>query len=209
MENNKIEDYLLEIGAVQIQPNDLFTWTSGLKSPIYCDNRLTMSYPHVRKHIIDEMVRYIDQLDEEVDMIAGCATAGIPHAAWVADRLNLPLVYVRGEAKKHGKGNQVEGDLSQGSHVVVIEDLISTGKSSIASSEALRESNKKVVCILSIFNYNLHAAEEAFEAKRYKTHSLATYNELIHIMKEKDQLNEEEYGKLQKWSADPQIFTKN
>ncbi|MFC7061270.1 orotate phosphoribosyltransferase [Halobacillus seohaensis] len=207
MEKNNIAAQLLNIGAVQISPQKFFTWTSGLKSPIYCDNRLTMSYPKVRNEIIDAFVYYINQLEEPVDMIAGCATAGIPHAAWVADRLNLPMVYVRSEAKKHGKGNQIEGDLTQGENVIVIEDLISTGKSSIASSEAIRDSGKQVVEVLSIFNYDLQVAKEAFEKKGYRTHSLATYNELIKIMRENNELNTEDYNKLKQWRDQPNMFT--
>ncbi|WP_082234232.1 orotate phosphoribosyltransferase [Halobacillus massiliensis] len=207
MESGRIAHQLLSIGAVQIQPNDLFTWTSGIRSPIYCDNRLVMSYPDVREQIIDAMVEHIESLQEPVDMIAGCATAGIPHAAWVADRLKLPMVYVRGEAKKHGKGNQIEGDLSQGNNVIVIEDLISTGKSSIAASDAVVNSDKKVVEVLSIFTYNLSEASDAFKAKGIRTHSLAAYNELIAIMKQAGKINDEEYSKLQQWREEPKIFT--
>ncbi|MCP3026181.1 orotate phosphoribosyltransferase [Halobacillus sp. A5] len=207
MDSNNISTLLLQIGAVQVNPKQLFTWTSGLKSPIYCDNRMTMSYPEVREQIIDQMVQHIEGLNEKVDMIAGCATAGIPHAAWVADRLNLPMVYVRGEAKKHGKGNQVEGDLTQGENIVVIEDLISTGKSSIASSDALRESGKHVVEIVSIFNYNLLKARQAFEDKDYNFYSLADYDELIEQMKKDNELTEEDYSKLSEWSHRPDMFT--
>ncbi|GGF11506.1 orotate phosphoribosyltransferase [Halobacillus andaensis] len=209
MANTSISALLLQIGAVQVNPKELFTWTSGLKSPIYCDNRMTMSHPDVRKQIIDKMVDHIQQLPKRVDMIAGCATAGIPHAAWVADRLNLPMVYVRSEAKKHGKGNQIEGDLTQGENVVVIEDLISTGKSSIASSDALRESGKHVIEVLSIFSYNLTAANKAFEEKDYAYDSLADYNELITLMKDKNELTEEDYRKLKEWSKQPDMFTKS
>ncbi|WP_431799454.1 orotate phosphoribosyltransferase [Halobacillus andaensis] len=207
MENNNISALLLQIGAVQVNPKQLFTWTSGLKSPIYCDNRMTMSYPHVREQIIDQMVEHIKELPSRIDMIAGCATAGIPHAAWVADRLNLPMVYVRGEAKKHGKGNQIEGDLSQGDNVIVIEDLISTGKSSIASSDALRDSGKNVVEILSIFNYNLSSARNAFEEKGYNYFSLADYSELIGQLKTNEELTEEDYSKLNEWNQQPDMFT--
>ncbi|WP_173916536.1 orotate phosphoribosyltransferase [Halobacillus sp. Marseille-Q1614] len=207
MESNSVARQLLNIGAVQIRPNDLFTWTSGIRSPIYCDNRLVMSYPKVREQIIDAFVTHIKSLEERVDMIAGCATAGIPHAAWVADRLGLPMVYVRGEAKKHGKGNQIEGDLTQGEYIVVIEDLISTGKSSIAASDAVINSGKSVVEVLSIFTYNLAEASEAFAAKGLRTHSLAAYNELISIMKQAGEISDEEYSKLQQWREEPKIFT--
>lgn len=134
----QIAEELLNIKAVYLQPNDPFTWSSGMKSPIYCDNRLTLSYPDTRKKIATGLAELIKENYPDAEIIAGTATAGIPHAAWVADVLNLPMCYVRSKAKEHGKGNQIEGKAEPGSKVVVIEDLISTGGSAITAAEALR-----------------------------------------------------------------------
>lgn len=136
--SEKIAEQLLEIEAVFLRPNDPFTWSSGLKSPIYCDNRMTLSYPTLRKDIAKGLVDLIKSEFPNVELIAGTATAGIPHAAWVSDLLELPMCYVRSSAKSHGKGNQIEGKISEGQKAVVIEDLISTGGSAIAAAEALR-----------------------------------------------------------------------
>src|SRR5699024_9798949 len=138
MSQDKIASHLLEIEAVFLRPNEPFTWASGIKSPIYCDNRLTLSYPTVRKDIAAGLAELIKEHYPEVDVVASTATAGIPHAAWVSDVLELPMVYVRSSAKSHGKGNQIEGKIAKGQKVVVIEDLISTGGSAITAAEALR-----------------------------------------------------------------------
>lgn len=134
---------LLKIQAVQINPDEFFTWTSGIKSPIYCDNRLTMSYPEIRRKITGAFLQMIEEMDVRPDFIAGCATAGIPHAAWLAEKLDLPLVYVRSERKAHGKKNQIEGTFRKGQRAIVIEDLISTGTSSIETALALRKEGQK------------------------------------------------------------------
>ena len=133
----KIAKYLLDIEAVALRPNDYFTWTSGIKSPIYCDNRITMSYPAIRREIAAGMSEVIKTKFPEVEVVAGTATAGIPHAAWVSEVLDLPMIYVRDSAKKHGKTNQIEGRLLEGQKVVIIEDLISTGLSSLKVAKAL------------------------------------------------------------------------
>src|SRR5699024_6613252 len=132
-----------------------FTWTSGIESPIYCDNRLTMSYPSIRKKITAAFVEKLEQFNIKPDVIAGCATAGIPHAAWLADALDLPMVYVRSKPKGHGKGNQIEGKVERGQKAVVIEDLISTGGSSLESAKVLRDSGLEVSHVLAIFTYGL------------------------------------------------------
>ena len=159
----KIAANLLSIGAVSLQPETPFTWASGIKSPIYCDNRLTLGYPEIRKNIATGLVQLIEEKFGTVDVIAGTATAGIPHAAWTSDLMNLPMVYVRSSAKGHGKGNQIEGPITAGQKVVVVEDLISTGGSVITCVEALREACCEVVGVVSIFTYNLPAAVEKFE----------------------------------------------
>ncbi|MCA0969339.1 orotate phosphoribosyltransferase [Halobacillus litoralis] len=195
---------LISIEAVKIETEDFFTWTSGVRSPIYCDNRLTMSYPAIRKRIARA---FAEKIGEEVDVIAGCATAGIPHAAWIADALELPMVYVRGSRKKHGKGNQIEGVVRPGQKAVVIEDLISTGKSSIQAAEALREAGVEVVEVLSIFTYGLDSAEEAFRDADLTYRSLATYNELMEELNQRGTLSDEEHERMSMWRKNPYIFT--
>ncbi|MBN9652785.1 orotate phosphoribosyltransferase [Halobacillus sp. GSS1] len=197
---------LLHIGAVKIETDNYFTWTSGLKSPIYCDNRLTMSYPEIRKSIAEAFVKKIKRLGH-IDVIAGCATAGIPHAAWVADLMDLPMVYVRSSAKKHGKGNQIEGHVVKGQKAIVVEDLISTGKSSIEAAEALKKEGVEVVEVLSIFTYNLQAAEDAFKDKSYSYQSLTSYEELLQQLLNENQIEKEQEQLLMKWSKDPYVFT--
>ncbi|MFQ3545809.1 orotate phosphoribosyltransferase [Halobacillus rhizosphaerae] len=209
MGNNPFINDLLQIGSVQIKTEDFFTWTSGLKSPIYCDNRLTMSYPSIRKRIAEGFAAAIRNKGEKIDVIAGCATAGIPHAAWVADLLELPMVYVRSSPKKHGKGNRIEGVVEKGSRAIVIEDLISTGKSSIEAAEALQNEGVEIVDVLSIFTYNLTLAEEAFKNSNLTYQSLAAYDELLTLMKENEELSAAQLEKLEKWKADPQIFTES
>ncbi|KHE71201.1 orotate phosphoribosyltransferase [Halobacillus sp. BBL2006] len=198
---------LIEIGAVKIETEDLFTWTSGLRSPIYCDNRLTMSYPEIRQRIAEAFVEKIKCLDERVDVIAGCATAGIPHAAWVADKLNLPMVYVRSSAKKHGKGNQIEGKVEKGQRAVVIEDLISTGKSSIQAAEALKAEGVQVIEVLSIFTYGLDTAKEAFTEKGLTYRSIASYEELVDQLSKDNLMDESERKRMTEWRENPFVFT--
>ncbi|MGI8315057.1 orotate phosphoribosyltransferase [Halobacillus mangrovi] len=204
--SNIIQD-LIKIGAVKIETEDLFTWTSGLRSPIYCDNRLTMSYPEIRRRIADAFVEKIQKLETPVDVIAGCATAGIPHAAWVAEKLDLPMVYVRSSAKKHGKGNQIEGKIEAGQRVVVIEDLISTGKSSIQAADALKAEGVVVIEVLSIFTYGLQKATDAFTEKGLTYNSIASYEELLEQLVNDNLMDENERERMAQWRNDPYIFT--
>ena len=161
IEKNIAKD-LLAIEAVFLSPNEPFTWASGLKSPIYCDNRITMSYPKVRKAIAQGLAEKIKQAFPDVEVIAGTATAGIPHAAWVAEILDLPMVYIRSKAKDHGKGNQIEGRIFEGQKMVVIEDLISTGQSVLEATEAAKREGANVLGVTAIFTYELPAGEENF-----------------------------------------------
>ncbi|WP_226578572.1 orotate phosphoribosyltransferase [Halobacillus litoralis] len=207
MDKQQLIRDLLEIGAVRIETENFFTWTSGIKSPIYCDNRLTMSYPAVRRSIADAFVERIEALDQPVDAIAGCATAGIPHAAWVAERMNLPMVYVRSSAKKHGKGNQIEGHIENGMRVVVIEDLISTGRSSIEAADALKKAGAEVLQVLSIFTYGLNEAEESFNRNGYPFQSIASYHDLLEQLANDNVLNKEQKDLMNEWSRDPYLFT--
>lgn len=177
----EIAKQLLDIQAVALReyPEKYFTWTSGIKSPIYCDNRITMSFPAVRRMIADGMVEIIKEKYPTVEVIAGTATAGIPHAAWVSERLDLPMLYVRDAAKKHGKTNQIEGFVESGKKVVIIEDLISTGLSSLKVAAALREAGYEVLGVVAIFSYELIKAKDAFEEAGVDYETLTHYSELI------------------------------
>lgn len=190
---------LLAIKAVQINPNNYFTWTSGIESPIYCDNRLTMSHPTIRKKISEAFVRLIEQMEEKPDVIAGCATAGIPHAAWLADRLELPMVYVRSKPKGHGKGNQIEGLLKSGQKVLVIEDLISTGGSSIEAAQVLQQDGANVLGVLAIFTYGLQKSEENFAGANIPIQTITGFDQLLDALVKDEEIQEEERLKLISW----------
>ncbi|MFD1705824.1 orotate phosphoribosyltransferase [Siminovitchia sediminis] len=199
-----IAESLLDIQAVFLQPNDPFTWSSGLKAPIYCDNRLTMSYPDVRKKIASELAGLIRRQFPGVELVAGTATAGIPHAAWVSDILNLPMCYVRSKAKSHGKGNQIEGKTSAGQHVVVVEDLISTGGSSISAVRALKEAGCNVLGVVSIFTYGLDKGKQSFENEGIQVFSLTGYDDLIETAFQKGLVQEEDMETLRRWRENPE-----
>lgn len=188
----QITKELLDIGAVQINLDTYFTWTSGLKSPIYCDNRLTMSYPKVRKKIAQAFSHMLEEDGIKPDVIAGCATAGIPHAAWLSDLLNLPMVYVRSKPKGHGKGNQIEGANVEGKTVLVIEDLISTGGSSIEAAKALQQAGANILAVYSIFTYGLNKSKEAFFQANIAYKSITGFDDLIQELIGSGELSEEE-----------------
>ncbi len=198
---NQLATALLEIEAVTLSPSQPYTWASGLRSPIYCDNRLTLSSPEVRSMIADLLTQQVKSL--QVDVIAGTATAGIPHAALVADRLNLPMVYVRGSAKQHGKGNQIEGRIKPGQRVVVIEDLLSTGKSSIEAAEALRQAGAEVVQIQAIFSYGMSRLQANLTAANLKATSLLNFSELLETAVATSAISRDEQKQLLAWSIDP------
>ena len=195
----KIAKHLLDIEAVALRPNDYFTWTSGIKSPIYCDNRITMSYPAIRREIAAGMSEVIKAKFPEVEVVAGTATAGIPHAAWVSEVLDLPMIYVRDSAKKHGKTNQIEGRLLEGQKVVIIEDLISTGLSSLKVAKALEEAGAVVLGVVAIFSYELKKAQDAFAADKVEYHILTNYNYLIEEAVASDYIKQEDVEKLLEW----------
>jgi orotate phosphoribosyltransferase len=199
---------LLKIKAVFLQPNDPFTWASGLKSPIYCDNRLTLGFPKVRKLIAMHLAERIQKEFPDCEVIAGTATAGIPHAAWVSDLLNLPMVYVRGEAKKHGKGNQIEGKIESGQKVVVIEDLISTGGSSLKAVSALQEAGCEVLGIAAIFTYGLPVSIARFNEANVRLITLTNYETLIDVAIEEGYVSENERQILKEWNKNPEAFGK-
>ncbi|MFD0960277.1 orotate phosphoribosyltransferase [Paenibacillus chungangensis] len=205
---NKIAERLLDIEAVALSPNEPFTWTSGLKSPIYCDNRLTMTYPDIRDMIAEGFVSLIKERYPEAEVIAGTSTAGIPHAAWVASKLNLPMAYIRDKAKGHGKGNQIEGRIMAGQKVVVIEDLISTGGSSLKAGLAVREAGAEVLAVLAIFTYQFQQASDAFLQENMPLETLSNYSALIDTAVKLGKVAESDVAALQAWRKDPQSFGK-
>lgn len=195
----KLAKELLAIQAVALRPNDYFTWTSGIKSPIYCDNRITMSYPSIRREIAAGMVEVIKEKYPAVEVIAGTATAGIPHAAWVSELLDLPMIYVRDSAKKHGKTNQIEGRVLEGQKVVIIEDLISTGLSSLKVAKALREAGAEVLGVVAIFSYELKKAHEAFTQAEVEYVTLTNYPVLVEEAVVSDFIHQDDVEKLLEW----------
>ena len=199
-------NYLTQINAIKLNTKNPFTWTSGIKSPIYCDNRLILSYPNVRKFIADEMTDIVKNLYGEKISIAGVATGAIAIGAMIAERLNLPYSYVRPEPKGHGLKNQIEGNIQEGSNVVVIEDLISTGKSSLSAINALKSEGYNVMGMLSIFSYNFQFANEKFEHENILINSLSDYNSLIQKIESEGSLKEIEINRLKKWREDPKIW---
>ncbi|EMF0476735.1 orotate phosphoribosyltransferase [Enterococcus hirae] len=207
IEKNIAKD-LLAIEAVFLSPNEPFTWASGLKSPIYCDNRITMSYPKVRKAIAQGLAEKIKQAFPDVEVIAGTATAGIPHAAWVAEILDLPMVYIRSKAKDHGKGNQIEGRIFEGQKMVVIEDLISTGQSVLEATEAAKREGANVLGVAAIFTYELPAGEENFAKAELPLFTLTNYSVLIETALAEKYIDEAELDLLKEWKKNPADWLK-
>ena len=195
----KLAKELLAIEAVALRPSNYFTWTSGIKSPIYCDNRITMSYPSIRREIAAGMVEVIKEKYPAVEVVAGTATAGIPHAAWVSELLDLPMIYVRDSAKKHGKTNQIEGRVLEGQKVVIIEDLISTGLSSLKVAKALREAGAEVLGVVAIFSYELKKAQDAFEEEGVEYITLTNYPVLVEEAVAIDYIHQDDVEKLLEW----------
>ncbi|MFD1772994.1 orotate phosphoribosyltransferase [Paenibacillus rhizophilus] len=206
--SEQIAAYLLKIQAVALRPQEPFTWTSGIKSPIYCDNRLTLSYPEIRSYIADAFAELIAAEYPGTEVIAGTATAGIPHAAWVADKLNLPMAYIRDKAKGHGKQNQIEGIISPGQKVIVVEDLISTGGSSLKAAQAVKEAGGEPLAVLAIFSYELDRATNTFEEAGIPLQSLSNYSTLIDVALGQGKIAAEDVELLQSWRRDPSVFGK-
>jgi orotate phosphoribosyltransferase len=198
-----IAESLLEIKAVSLQPNNPFTWASGIRSPIYCDNRLTLSYPDIRRKIAVGLAELMRENFPEVQLVAGTATAGIPHAAWVSEELDLPMCYVRSKAKGHGKGNQIEGKAEKGQKVVVVEDLISTGGSVITAVEALREAGCDVLGVVSIFTYELVKGQALLTDANIKACSLTDFSTLVEVASEKGYIEKNDLDNLMDWRKNP------
>ncbi|MBO7743917.1 orotate phosphoribosyltransferase [Paenibacillus sp. MWE-103] len=197
---------LLQINAVALRPNDPFTWTSGMKSPIYCDNRLTMSYPAIRELIAEGFATIIRAQYPDCQAVAGIATGGIPHAAWVAQKLNLPMLYVRDKAKGHGKTNQIEGHFEPGQKVVLIEDLVSTGGSSLKAAVAVRDAGCEVQAVVAIFTYQFPQAAVAFAEAGIPLATLSNYSALIDVALENGIVQQSDVALLQAWRENPQAF---
>ena len=204
MEKKEVSKILLEINAVVLKPNDPFTYTSGIKSPIYCDNRLILSYPEKRKMIIDAYLDLIEKNGFEFDVIAGVATGAIASAALIAQKLDKPMVYIRAKAKEHGKQNQVEGRLEPGQKVLVIEDLVSTGKSSVAAVEAVKAMGNEVVACVAVFTYDLEKAKQKCEEADCKLFTLTNFDTMLNTASETDYIDEEAKQKALEWNQDPE-----
>jgi orotate phosphoribosyltransferase len=194
---------LLQINAIKLNPKNPFTWASGWKSPIYCDNRIILSYPKIRKLICDFLASLIDQNIKDYDIIAGVATGAIGVGMLVANKLDKPFIYVRSDRKKHGRKNNIEGFYKKDQKVVVIEDLISTGKSSLDACDSLISENLKIKSLVSIFNYNFDVSEENFKSKKIEYFSLCSYNYLIDYALENNFFSSSEIDELRKWRNDP------
>ncbi|AVK63564.1 orotate phosphoribosyltransferase [Lactobacillus sp. CBA3606] len=194
---------LLTIKAVTLRPNDPFTWASGIHSPIYTDNRLTISYPQVRQHIAAGIAAVIRAQYPEAQVIAGVATAGIPHAAWVAQLLDLPLIYVRSKPKDHGAGRQIEGVLKPGAKVVMLDDLISTGGSVLQAAKAVQAAGGEVLAVGAVFSYELAAATQNFAAANLPLFSLSNYTTLIKVARAANYIDDQELASLHAWREDP------
>ena len=201
-----IAEKLLQINAVKLNTQEAYTWASGWKSPIYCDNRLALGFPYVRDFIKSEMCAVIFEKFPAAEAIAGVATAGIPWGAMAADQLKLPFMYVRTKPKEHGMGNQIEGAFEKGQKIVVVEDLISTGKSSVQVCEVLQQQGLIMEGMVSIFNYGFEQAETAFKAAGITVYSLSNYEELINLAKSKGELNEKQLKSLLNWRQNPSVW---
>lgn len=194
---------LLQAGSVKLSPSTPFTWASGWKSPIYCDNRKLLSLPFIRDYVKSELANAVFEKFPEAEVVAGVATAGIPWGAMVADQLKLPFIYVRPKPKEHGLGNQIEGEFSSGQRVVLVEDLISTGKSSLKVVDVLRQKEIQVEGMISIFNYHFNIAKEAFESAGVSFFSLTDYPTLLQLAVQKGLIQAQEEEILLNWRTDP------
>lgn len=199
----KTAELLLQINAIKLNPQTPFLWASGWKSPIYCDNRITLSFPPIRNFLRDEFAKNIEEKFGKPDVIAGVATGAIGIGILVAEKLGLPFVYVRPEPKKHGRQNQIEGFLDKGQNVVVVEDLISTGKSSLQAVEALRENGANIKGMAAIFSYGFEVAETNFKNENVELFTLSNYENLLHLALEKGYINDKELKILSEWRENP------
>lgn len=207
-QSSTIAELLLEINAIHLSPTEPYTWASGIKAPIYCDNRLIMSHPKERDQIETALAQLISQHYPEVEVIAGTATAGIPHAAFVAEKLNLPMIYVRSSNKGHGKQKAIEGLLNEGAKVVMVEDLISTGSSVLTAAEKVKEAGGKVLGCVAIFDYLLEAGRENFASTQIPLFTLTNYKSLIDVAVKRPELANH-YDTLAAWYQNPRQWPNN
>ena len=199
---------LMQIKALQINLQQPYSWASGWNSPVYCDNRKVLSYPYVRDFVKSELANMALEHFPNADVIAGVATAGIPHGTMAADLLKLPFIYVRDKPKAHGMGNQIEGVLEAGQKVVVIEDLVSTGKSSLKAVDAIKAAGGEVIGMCALFTYGFDAAKEAFETANIPLHTISNYTALMDVVEEQKLIQPEEKATLEAWRADPANWRK-
>ena len=202
----KTAELLLQINAIKLKPKNPFTWASGWHSPIYCDNRLILSFPAIRNFVREEFSKHIEKEFGKPDVIAGVATGAIGIGMLVAEYLGLPFVYVRPEPKKHGRQNQIEGFLQKGQNVVVVEDLISTGNSSLLAVEALKEAGANVKGMVAIFTYGFDIAKDNFKNANVELHTLADYEHLLNLAVAKNYITEKELSTLQEWRKSPSTW---
>ncbi|TAD99390.1 MAG: orotate phosphoribosyltransferase [Bacteroidetes bacterium] len=204
----QIAGMLLDIQAVKLNPNQPFRWISGWNSPIYCDNRLTLSYPKVRNFIREQFVALVQEKFAQAEVIAGVATAGIPHGMLLADQLNLPFIYVRSKPKEHGLNTIIEGKLEKNQKVIVIEDLISTGKSSLEVVDTIKEHGGEVLALMSIFNYDFEISRKAFAEKGVSYNYLCDYQTLLVEAVNRELISENDMASLQEWRLSPESWRK-
>lgn len=204
----RIASHLLDVEAVTLRPDQPFTWASGILSPIYCDNRITLSYPAIRKDIANELAKLIMTHYPSVEVIAGTATAGIPQACWVAEILNLPMVYIRTKAKDHGKENQIEGRITPNQKMVVIDDLISTGGSVLDACAAASREGADVLGVAAIFSYQLPKGNVNFTEKGIKLVTLSDFTTLIQVAQSQGYIKPDQMDVLMEWKKDPQNWKK-
>lgn len=201
--SEKAAKILLTVDAITLSPKKPYKYASGILSPVYTDCRKLISFPSERKQIRDLYVQAIEDSGVEFDVVGGTATAGIPHAAWIAEKLNAPMIYIRGKAKDHGKGNQIEGNLSKGQRVIIIEDLISTGESSIESAVAVRNNGAKVAGVFSIATYSMKKAAGNYKANKLKNYSLTTLSDILDMAIKMGKIKNEEKEQVLQWAKDP------
>lgn len=199
--------HLLKVKAIKLSPENPFTWASGLRSPIYCDNRISLSYPQVRNYIRQQLYRAATTFFTETDVVVGVATAGIPQGALVAEEMDLPFAYVRSKKKDHGMTNQIEGHVKPGQKALVVEDLVSTGKSSLLAVEALREAGVEVLGMVSVFTYGLEIAQKNFEDAHCRLVSLSDYDHLIEVAVKQEYVSNDALASLKQWRKDPQKWS--
>ena len=204
----QLSKYLLQINAIILQPDKPFKWAAGWNSPIYCDNRKTLSHPAIRSYIQEHLSSLIHSKYNDIDVIAGVATAGIPHGALIADKMNLPFIYVRSQEKSHGKQNKIEGEVIKGQNVVLVEDLISSGKSSIDAAITLRDNDLNIKAITSIFTYGFDAAIENFEINNCNFMSLCDYDTMITQALKDNYITKDQLPMLKEWRSNPSMWKK-